>query len=423
MAGENRRPGVRTSLGSEPPEPRVGGRGATVVRVPFPDPSDRKPGQASWGAAREEPLRGPNMRPKVDAAKPPPEVLGARTADGSWNDLADPTMGAKGTGFGRNVPLPRPGRSQAAARPQPAGHQREADGARHVQAGRHHQRPRRGLAAVREPQLVLPRQRAARGRHRDPAARRRRLAGEPDADPGTHHPDARRRSRRRPRAAATPTPRRTGGTARRSTAAGADKQNEVRTFVDGKIKVDDDGRLPHERHPRRRPHRHDARTGGSGTRPAAHPVRPRAQRRLRRAEEGLPGASTTSGCSRSAWLVIAALIAKIHTVEWTPCVLRHPALQIGMNANWYGALGRDVQGQASAGSATARPSAASSGSPTDHHTRAVLADRGVRLGLPHAPADPGRLDVLLRWRRGELPARRLLHRHPGPVHPRLHGPA
>ena len=38
-------------------------------------------------------------------------------------------------------------------------------------------------------------------------------------------------------------------------------------------------------------------------------------------------------------LVVSALIAKIHTVEWTPCVLRHPALQIGMSANWYGALG------------------------------------------------------------------------------------
>ena len=38
-------------------------------------------------------------------------------------------------------------------------------------------------------------------------------------------------------------------------------------------------------------------------------------------------------------LTVSALIAKIHTVEWTTCVLRHPALQIGMNANWYGALG------------------------------------------------------------------------------------
>ena len=43
-------------------------------------------------------------------------------------------------------------------------------------------------------------------------------------------------------------------------------------------------------------------------------------------------------------LVVSALIAKIHTVEWTPCILRHPALQIGMNANWYGALGETFPG-------------------------------------------------------------------------------
>ena len=35
-------------------------------------------------------------------------------------------------------------------------------------------------------------------------------------------------------------------------------------------------------------------------------------------------------------LVIAALIAKIHTVEWTTAILGHPALQIGMRANWFG---------------------------------------------------------------------------------------
>jgi hypothetical protein len=29
-------------------------------------------------------------------------------------------------------------------------------------------------------------------------------------------------------------------------------------------------------------------------------------------------------------------MAKIHTVEWTPAILGHPALAIGMNANWYG---------------------------------------------------------------------------------------
>ena len=35
-------------------------------------------------------------------------------------------------------------------------------------------------------------------------------------------------------------------------------------------------------------------------------------------------------------LVIAALIAKIHTVEWTTAILNRPALRIGMRANWFG---------------------------------------------------------------------------------------
>ncbi|KAH0358236.1 heme peroxidase, partial [Aureobasidium melanogenum] len=34
-------------------------------------------------------------------------------------------------------------------------------------------------------------------------------------------------------------------------------------------------------------------------------------------------------------LVNCALMAKIHTVEWTPAILAHPALEIGMNANWW----------------------------------------------------------------------------------------
>lgn len=66
-------------------------------------------------------------------------------------------------------------------------------------------------------------------------------------------------------------------------------------------------------------------------------------------------------------LINAALMAKIHTVEWTPGILAHPALQIGMNANWYGLLGQDIKrwfgrigdGELFSGIV---------GSPTDHHT-------------------------------------------------------
>jgi hypothetical protein len=46
---------------------------------------------------------------------------------------------------------------------------------------------------------------------------------------------------------------------------------------------------------------------------------------------------------RVARLVNAALIAKIHTVDWTEAILIHPALQIGMNANWWGLAGESMR--------------------------------------------------------------------------------
>jgi len=39
-------------------------------------------------------------------------------------------------------------------------------------------------------------------------------------------------------------------------------------------------------------------------------------------------------------LIVAAMMAKIHTIEWTTAILNHPALQIDMNSNWWGVLGR-----------------------------------------------------------------------------------
>ncbi len=35
-------------------------------------------------------------------------------------------------------------------------------------------------------------------------------------------------------------------------------------------------------------------------------------------------------------LVNAAVLAKIHTVEWTPAILGHPTMQVAMRANWWG---------------------------------------------------------------------------------------
>lgn len=41
-------------------------------------------------------------------------------------------------------------------------------------------------------------------------------------------------------------------------------------------------------------------------------------------------------------LINCALMAKIHTVEWTPAILAHPALNIAMHANWWGVLGEKL---------------------------------------------------------------------------------
>lgn len=38
----------------------------------------------------------------------------------------------------------------------------------------------------------------------------------------------------------------------------------------------------------------------------------------------------------TAQLINAALIAKIHTVEWTPAITNHPVMHTGMRANWWG---------------------------------------------------------------------------------------
>lgn len=38
-------------------------------------------------------------------------------------------------------------------------------------------------------------------------------------------------------------------------------------------------------------------------------------------------------------LVNAALLAKIHTIDWTPAILDHPTLQVAMNGNWWGLAG------------------------------------------------------------------------------------
>jgi hypothetical protein len=46
---------------------------------------------------------------------------------------------------------------------------------------------------------------------------------------------------------------------------------------------------------------------------------------------------------RTAKLINSALMAKIHTIEWTPAILPHPIIKLALNTNWSGVLGEDAQ--------------------------------------------------------------------------------
>ena len=87
-------------------------------------------------------------------------------------------------------------------------------------------------------------------------------------------------------------------------------------------------------------------------------------------------------------LINAALMAKIHTVEWTPAIIAHPTTKYAMRANWYGILGKRLR-QAQLERGPRRHPRLAHRPPR----RPLLADRGVRRRLPDAPAAARRLHL------------------------------
>ena len=145
-------------------------------------------------------------------------------------------------------------------------------------------------------------------------------------------------------------------------------------------------------------------------------------------------------------LVVAALIAKIHTVEWTTAILDRPALRIGMRANWFGLAGeriRTLYGRLTDGEVLS----GIPGSPPDHHSAPyAITEEFVAVYRMHplipdelhlrSVADPGYREALPFLDSARLHSRTLLERcgatdllyslgtaHPGAVtlhnHPRF----
>ncbi len=70
---------------------------------------------------------------------------------------------------------------------------------------------------------------------------------------------------------------------------------------------------------------------------------------------------------QKARLINTAVLAKIHTVEWTPAIVPHPTVKLGMHVNWYGVVPQELQDDIPA-LKTSELLGGIVGSPTDHFT-------------------------------------------------------
>ncbi|KAI8533762.1 hypothetical protein RHMOL_Rhmol10G0034200 [Rhododendron molle] len=117
----------------------------------------------------------------------------------------------------------------------------------------------------------------------------------------------------------------------------SEKLKQVRTFKDGKLKISGDGLLLHDQDGI--PVSGDVRNGWAGisTLQALFVQEHNAIcDMLKKEYRGLEDEELY----RHARLVTSAVIAKIHTIDWTVELLKTDTLRAGMRANWYGLLGK-----------------------------------------------------------------------------------
>jgi hypothetical protein len=292
---------------------------------------------------RQKNLHDPSMRvPVVGGPQAPPRTpdhLVSRSVDGSYNDLDHPTMGMAGARFGRNIPLD-------------------------------------SVLPVTPAQLLEPSPRVVSRRLMTrttflPAESVNTLAaawlqfmirdwfshGEGDTSrlvdipigPGDHwHEDPMRIPRimkdpSRPEGAEGPittvnvvTHWWDGSSLYGST---KEEQQRVRTHVDGKLHLTPDGRIPLPDDPALDPTRMPGWWTGLGMLATLFVREHNAVCDRLRAE--YPHWDDEELFQR-ARLVVAALLAKIHTAEWTPAIISHPTTVYALRANWFGIAGEKI---------------------------------------------------------------------------------
>jgi hypothetical protein len=270
------------------------------------------------------------------------DVLRARTADGSYNDLESPRMGMAQTRFGRNVPL------EAVHTPSPR--ELTAPSPRTVSEALLARRefvPATSLNVLAAAWIqFMTRDWFSHGENDPKEPYEIPLARE---DKWHEHPMRVQRTRRDPSRCPM-----SGGPPTftndvthwwdASQVYGSDKtlQMRLRSLQDGKLKLDPRGRLLV-----------DETTGAELTGfitdtnwtplTLLHTLFAREHNAICDALQRAYPHWNDEELFQHARLVNAALLAKIHTVEWTPALLAHPTLTAAMNANWWGVFGERIQ--------------------------------------------------------------------------------
>ncbi|MFD3037723.1 peroxidase family protein [Mycolicibacterium senegalense] len=302
----------------------------------------------------------PPQPPPLD----PTEYLTNRTADGTYNDLSVPSMGMANTRFGRNVPLAE-GRAET-------------------------------LPELMDPNPRLISTKLLQRREFQPATTLNVLAGAwlqfETRDWFSHGTDANRMLEiprpdgddewpedtiKVPATPADPTADQNDTTcstflntethwwdASQIYGSNQEFQNAIRSHHDGKVRIDADGFIDID------PALIGASGGADGWWLGMELMGTIFMREHNaicdRLKAAYPQWSDDQLFNKSR-LINAALIAKIHTIEWTPAILGHPTLQIGMRANWFGLAGERVK-ELFGRLGSSDILSGITGSTTDHHT-------------------------------------------------------
>ena len=313
---------------------------------------------------RKENLYNTETAPPVAATEPvPDDLLHARTTDGTYNDLSSTHMGAIGARFGRNVPLDRtfPDVDATLLEPNPRTVSREL-------LTRDEFIPATTLNLLAGAWLQFEVHDWLSHGQNETATWDLDLS---DDDPWPDRPMRIPKTRRDPTSDADQSTSPTYATAdshwwdaSQIYGSNADFAGAIRSGEKGKLRIDDEGLLPADLQA------HVDLQGvaanfwiGLGLLHTLFSLEHNAICDAIAADEPSWTDDEIFGRAR---LTNSALLAKIHTTEWTPAIIAHPTTKAAMNANWWGIIGKRFNrrfGRIGKGEVLS----GIPGSPTDHH--------------------------------------------------------